>query len=78
MLFIPSFRKVKAAKKFDYIKKFQCNTNHYIISDSNIEKLLILGKNPAQKICAAFFAQFGIHLAVFSGGIVGRCFPIVA
>ena len=29
-----------------------------------------------QKICAAFFAQFGIHLAVFSGGIVGRCFPL--
>ena len=29
-----------------------------------------------QKICAAFFAKFGIHMAVFSGGIVGRCFPL--
>ena len=29
-----------------------------------------------QKICAVFFAKFGIHMAVFSGGIVGRCFPL--
>ena len=29
-----------------------------------------------QKICAAFFSKFGIHMAVFSGGIVGRCFPL--
>ena len=24
----------------------------------------------------SFFAKFGIHMAVFSGGIVGRCFPL--
>ena len=55
------------SKKFDYIKKFQCNTNHYIISDSNIEKLLILGKNSAQKICAAFFRPIWYSLGCFFG-----------